>query len=225
MITTKTEILALLKRNGGHSVREIAMALDLAPVTIRQHLTHLERDGLVVAERRLIANGRPASVFALTARGHIAAFPRRSDRLVELLVREVGRLEGHELAGLTVGQKTGLVLQRLARRLADEYAPLLHGWPLAERVAFVAEAMHADGGMAEWERTAQGFEIRDFNCFFHRLVEAEEQVCEWHLIFLSRLLGADVWVTPGSGENRCCRFIVEPVQARSSRTPEMLSTR
>src|SRR3990172_4653016 len=119
---TRTEILALLKRNGGHTVNELAAPLGLAPITVRQHLTRLERDGLLVAEQRSGHVGRPQLVFRLTAKAHAAAFPRRSDRLVELLLREIGALDGSELEGLTPRQKTYLVLERLAQHLADEYA-------------------------------------------------------------------------------------------------------
>ena len=208
MMTTKREISTLLKRNGGHSVGELAAALHLAPITIRQHLTHLQRDGFIVAEQRSQASGRPHYIFRLSAKGHAAGFPRRSDRLVELLLGEIGLLAGRELEGLTPQQKTGLVLQRLAQRLADEYVPLLRGWPLREQVAFVTEVMHVDGGFAEWEETERGYEIRDFNCLFHQLLE--EEGCEWHRHFLSRVLGTEVRVSPCSeSATRCCRYLVE----------------
>ena len=210
MTNTKGEIVALLKRNGGHSVKELAAAVKLASITVRQHLTRLQRDGLVAAGQRSNGNGRPSYIFRLTAKGHAAAFPRRSDRLVELVVREVGFLEGAELTGLSREEKMGLVLQRLAHRLADEFAPLLQGWPLQERVAFVTEVMHADGGFAEWEATDRGYEIRDYNCLFHRLFQGQSGVCQWHRSFLCRLLGAAVQVSPSPGDaGSSCRFIVE----------------
>lgn len=214
MITSKSQILALLKRNGGRTVRELAQALQLASITIRQHLTHLERDGLVANDQWAKAGGRPTHVFRLTAKGHAAGFPRRSDRLVELLVKEVGQLDGGELVGRTSVEKTNLVLQRLAERLADEYAPLLVRWPLEERVAFVTEVMHTDGGFAEWERTPAGFEIRDFNCLFRRLLDSESAACEWHRTFLSRSLGTQVRVIPcDTGSTPCCRYVVSETSA------------
>jgi predicted ArsR family transcriptional regulator len=217
MISTKAEILALLKRNGGHSVGELAAALHLASITIRQHLTRLQRDGLVVAERWSQGSNRSHFLYRLTAKAHAAAFPRRSDRLVELLVRDIGHLDGNELAGLSPSQKTGLVLQRLATRLADEFSPLLRGWPLQERVVFVTEVMHTDGGFAEWEETEAGYEIRDYNCLFHRLLGdgAAGEVCEWHRTFLSRMLGTDVRVNPcGGGSSNCCRYVIERFDTR-----------
>lgn len=215
MKDTKTEILALLKRNGGHSVSELAKGLQLSPVTIRQHLTHLERDGLVLADKRAGTSGRPMYVFRLTAKAHAAAFPRRSDRLAELLLREIGLLGGRELEGLTPDQRTGLVVQRLAGRLADEYAPLLQGWPLAERVAFVTEVMHADGGFAEWVTTEGGYEIRDFNCLFHRLLDNGAETCEWHRTFLGRMLGTEVRLEPcPDGSADCCRYLIQALPVR-----------
>ena len=210
MNTTKTEILALLKRNGGHSINELAAATHLAAITIRQHLTHLQRDGLVLVEERSRSSGRPHYLFRLSAQGHAAAFPRRSDHLVELLVREIGSLGGDELAGLTPQQKTSLVLQRLAHRFADEYTPLLQGWPLQERVVFVTAVMHTDGGFAEWAPTERGYEIRDFNCLFRRLLDGESQACEWHRSFLSLVLGTEVQESPcPDGAGQCCRYLVE----------------
>src|SRR5579859_6372492 len=47
MHSTKSQILAALKRQGGCSVDELAVTLGLAPMTVRQHLATLERDALV----------------------------------------------------------------------------------------------------------------------------------------------------------------------------------
>ena len=215
MRNTKEEILSLLKRNGGHSVNELATSLKLAPITIRQHLTKLDRDGLLVTENGLQTNGgphssgRPHYIFRLTAKAHAQAFPYRSDRLVELLVREIGHLVGSDLEGLSSKDKTFLGLDRLAQRLAEEYESLLQGWPLQERIVFVTEVMRADGGFAEWEQTERGYEISDFNCLFHRLLAGDS--CEWHGSFLSHMLGSDVLVKPCADESdQCCRYSIEP---------------
>jgi DeoR family suf operon transcriptional repressor len=206
MNDTKAEILALLKRTGGHSVNELAGTLSLAPITIRQHLTRLERDGLVLSEPVANGNGRPHYVFRLSAKAHAEAFPYRSDRLVELLIREIGYLDGSELQGLSERQRMFLLLERLAQRLANEYAAVIRGWPLQERVVFVTEVMQSDGGFAEWEETERGFEIRDFNCLFHRLLDGN--VCEWHRTFLTSALGEDLHVEPCATDEHCCRYTI-----------------
>lgn len=217
MNDTKGEILALLKRTGGHSVNELASTLTLAPITIRQHLTRLERDGLLLSEPESNGNGRPHYVFRLSSKAQAEVFPYRSDRLVELLMKEIGHLDGRELQGLSGRQKTHLVLERLALRLATEYASVIRGWPLQERVVFVTEVMQNDGGFAEWEKTERGFEIRDFNCLFHLLLDGD--VCEWHSTFLKNVLGEDIQVEPCANNNNCCRFAVvvaEPAKVGSA---------
>ncbi len=207
MNDTKGEILALLKRTGGHSVNELANTLALASITIRQHLTRLERDGLLLSEPKTNGSGRPHNVFRLSAKARAEAFPYRSDRIVELLIKEIGYLDGSELQGLSRRQKTFLVMERLAQRLASEYAPVIQGWSLQERVVFVTEVMQSDGGFAEWEKTERGFEIRDFNCLFHRLLDGD--VCEWHSTFLKNVLGEDLHVEPCATDEHCCRYTVE----------------
>jgi predicted ArsR family transcriptional regulator len=209
-VSTRSGILSLLKRNGGASVAELAEAVGLAGVSVRQHLTRLERDGLVRAELRSGTAGRPRQVFRLTAKAEAAAFPRRSDRLIELLIREIAALDGAELLGRSEPEKTRLILERVATRLAAEFKPLLGSWPLMERVAFVTEVMHAEGGLAEWEATEEGYEIRDFNCLFFRLIPpAPGEACDWHRSFLSQTLDADVRPVPCSDTvEKCCRFVV-----------------
>ena len=112
-----------------------------------------------------------------------------------------------------------MVLDRLAQRLADEYSSVLQGWQLRERVAFVTEMMRADGGFAEWQETEQGYEIRDYNCLFHRLLAGE--ACRWHGSLLSRMLGSDVQVEPcDDGTGQCCRYAVGSNAADAERTAQ-----
>jgi predicted ArsR family transcriptional regulator len=213
---TRSEILALLKRNGGHSVSELASSLGLASITVRQHLTRLERDGLTAAEQRNGSVGRAHLVFRLTAKAHAAAFPRGTDRLVELLVREIIRLDMEELSGRSEGDRTRIVLRRLAERQAAEFEPLLQRWPRAERVAFVTEILHVDGGFAEWEKNASGYEVRAYNCIFYRLLQNGDgngdAGCEWHQTFLSRTLGVEVKAPPYTDRPaHCGRYLVSEV--------------
>jgi predicted ArsR family transcriptional regulator len=53
---TKSEILALLKRSAGSGVEQLASALNLARMSVRQHLATLERDNLFGKLARRVAN-------------------------------------------------------------------------------------------------------------------------------------------------------------------------
>jgi len=65
--STKSLILAFIKRNGGSTVDELAQALAL--MTVRQHLTAPQCDDLLEAEPVRRATGRPHYIYRLTRRG------------------------------------------------------------------------------------------------------------------------------------------------------------
>lgn len=209
MQTTKSQILALLKRSGGSSVDGVASALGLARMTVRQHLATLERDNLVQAHEVRRPTGRPHYVYNLTDKGE-EIFPKRYDLLATMLIQEVGSLEPREIHGLSPAEKQRLLLRRLADRMANQYTPQVDGKPLEERVVTVTDILQQEGGFAEWRRREGGFEIADHNCVYRRVAEANSQLCAWHLQFLSRLLGGEVecaeYMSQGA---ECCRFWVK----------------
>lgn len=209
MNTTKSEILTFLKRSGSGTVDELATALGLASMTVRQHLNALQRDAFVEASQVRRPTGRPHFAYSLTTKGE-DTFPKRYDRLAELLVGEVAALEGSDIEGLSPDEKAALMLRRLADRLAEEYFPQVQGKCLEDRVDTVAGILDADGGLAEWERTESGFEIRDFNCVFSRVAAFNGHQCEWHRRFLNRMLEREVRFEHVVQEGvECCRYIID----------------
>lgn len=209
MQTTKSQILEVLKRTGGSTVDELAQKLGLAPMTIRQHLTTLERDELVYASEVRRPTGRPHYVYRLTEKGD-ETFPRRYDRLATLLLQEVAHLDPREFEGRTAEEKTALVFEKVADRLAQQYAARLAGKSLEEKVVEVASILQAEGGFADWVRTDQGFEIRDYNCVYRRVASSNSHVCQWHVRLLSRLLGTEARCDERmSAGGECCRFVIE----------------
>lgn len=205
---SKQEILAFLKRTGGGTVDGLAQGIGLSPVTVRQHLTALQRDNLVEASAVRRPTGRPHYEYRLTRSGE-DTFPRRYDRLVEMLLQEIAVMDLEQLADLQASQRTSFLLRRLSHRLALQHAPQVQNRRLEERVAAVTEILQADGGFAEWEKTACGYEIRDYNCIFSHLETENGVGCEWHLNFLRWVLGAEVRAEEVDGCARCCRYVVE----------------
>jgi predicted ArsR family transcriptional regulator len=207
--STKGRLLALLKRHGGCTVDELSTGLGLAPMTVRQHLTVLERDDLVEAREVRNGPGRPRHVYRLTPRGE-DAFPKRYDRLAAALLREIAVLEPEDLTGRTPAEKQEMVLGRLAEHEAGRLAPRVRGATLGERVASVVAALEADGGLTEWQQTERGYEIREYNCVYRGIAGEQPAVCAWHRNLLSRLLGMPVTRAeqPLSRTGQCCRLLV-----------------
>ena len=209
MRTTKSEILAHLKRTGGSPVEELATSLGLARMTVRQHLAMLERDALVSSREVRRATGRPHYVFSLTDRGE-EMFPKRYDRLAGLILEEASLLDGAEISGLTPAEKRRLLFDKMVGRLHHQYEAKVAGKALKERVEAVAQILDEEGGFAEWRPVNGGFEIADYNCVYRRVVDSHDDLCDWHLSLLSRLLGNDVSCTQFMSKGaECCRFVVE----------------
>ena len=209
MQTTKQQILTLLKRTGSATVEEAAGALAVASMTARQHLVGLERDGLVQAEKVRRANGRPHYLYTLTSRGD-ETFPRRYDLFAGTLLEEVGSLLACEIELLTPAEKRLLLVRRSADRIAERYRFRVEGRSLEERVTIVTDVLDLIGGFAEWLPIDHGFEIKDYNCVFSRLLTENQSGCAWHIRFLTQLLQYPVQHERAvEGRVQCCRYIIQ----------------
>jgi predicted ArsR family transcriptional regulator len=222
MQTTKQQILVLLKRAGAITIEEAAGALSIASMTARQHLVGLERDGLIMSEKARRSTGRPHFLFSLTSKGE-EMFPSRYDLLAQFLIEEIGLLDNNDIDGLKPEEKRSLVLQRTIDRLTEQFRFPVEGRSLEQLVASVTEVLHLIGGFAEWCAIDAGFEIRDYNCVFARLVPQEVSGCQMHVRLITQLLS---W--PVSHEHvivdrsECCRYVVS-AEISDPRKKELLT--
>ncbi len=217
MHSTKTEILALLKRSDGAAVDEIATSLSLAPMTVRQHLTALERDALVSASEVRRPTGRPHYRYALTDEGH-RHVAHGYDRLVALIVEAAG--VDVASAGATGDERRALLFRTAALSLAKRHAGEMRALAASARPGRVAGILRAHGGFAEWHEREGGFEIRDFSCVYRAHVDGGGP-CHWHEPLLEALLGARVEAMPdGDDCGACCRYLIVTAGAAPSNSPE-----
>jgi predicted ArsR family transcriptional regulator len=203
MHSTKTEILALLKRTDGASVDEISSAVGLAPMTVRQHLTGLERDDLVHAQEVRRATGRPHFRYQLTAQGH-RSLADGYDRLVALLVDSMPSLNG---TGADGARRE--LFRRAAEVLGERHQREFEAVAGKARIERVVDVLRAHGGFAEYHAIADGFEVRDFGCVFRALVGGDGP-CEWHETFLRTSLGEGIASAPSRDGvcADCCAYVV-----------------
>lgn len=208
MKSTKEHILSHLKRSGGSTVDDLASQFGLARMTVRQHLTGLERDGLVESRDEKGPSGRPHMVFSLSDRGE-ELFPKRYDRLADLVLREAAQLTAEEITGLDEDGRKRLLLQKMVERVYVEHEQKLRDKTLPERVELVADILREEGGLADWENAGDAFEIVDYNCVYRRVVDSHPGVCDWHVSLLGRLLGTKVECSQYMSQGaESCRFVV-----------------
>ena len=208
MQSTKEQILAHLKRSGGATVDAIAAVFGLARMTVRQHLSALERDGLVVSREERQRTGRPHLLFTLSGDGQ-EKFPRRYDRFADLALQEVAFLDSEEIAGLSSEEKKRVLLGKMAKHVYNQHVARVAGKTLNSRVAAVADILREEGGFAEWTAVGEGFEIVDYNCVYQKVAESHHGVCDWHVELLGKLLGKEVSCDQFQSQGaESCRFVV-----------------
>ena len=213
MHSTKTEILALLKRNDGSTVDDLASSLRLAPMTVRQHLTALERDALVRAEEVRRQTGRPHHLYRLTVDGHRRTIDGH-DRMLALLVEQAGLLEPADIAGLAPAERRAGLFRKAALSLAERHRADVRALAGAERMDRVMLILRSHGGFAEWHDLGDAWEMRDFACVY-RAVARGDGACDWHETFLSSLLDVPIRMVEHQADCAdCCRYLL-PVMAPS----------
>ena len=207
MHSTKHDILTLLKRNDGATVDALASSLELAPMTVRQHLMALERDTLVRTEEVRRATGRPHYRYLLSDEGH-RRISDGHDRMLALLVEEAGLLEIADIDGIAPADRRGRLFARAATALADRHRAEVRALSNAAQADRIASILRSHGGFADWIEHVSGYELRDFACVYRANVHTDT-ACVWHETFLSRLIDAEIRVADGPADcARCCRYVI-----------------
>lgn len=201
MQATRQEILDYLRRQGGATVRELGSLLGLTATGIRQHLTVLERDGLVAVHESRGHIGRPALVYTLTTAGS-ALYPSRYDELSNLLLDEIRAIAG------TKGVQS--VMMRVASRSAADYADRIAGADLAGRVEETTAIINERGCLAESvPGEDESYLINQYTCPFQNVAEIHSSVCALEVEFVRQLTGGDArLVSSLLRGDKCCSYRV-----------------
>jgi predicted ArsR family transcriptional regulator len=199
---TRQEILDYLRRHGQATVKSLGAHLGLTATGIRQHLTLLERDGLIEAGEERGRVGRPALTYKLTDAGD-ALYPKQYDELANALIEEARALLGPE------------TLQRLmknvAGRFAQPYLGRLEGRPMPERVALAADIVADRGNVAEHYASGDDYLIEKHTCPFWNVATKNSAVCALDVEFVRLLAGADARLSTSLLRgDRACTFRIRP---------------
>jgi predicted ArsR family transcriptional regulator len=197
------EILTLLKRRGPLCADELAMALGMSGVAVRQHLDALETDGLVSATVERRRKGRPRHLFALTEAAD-DCFPNNYHVLAAGLMEQVVEQDG-------IGKLESL-LEGHCNRVLEQQLPSFAGKELKGRLEALARLQDERGHMAELEEREDGsFCLQQFHCPLCRVARQFPQICERELELFGRLLEADVTHEQHRLHgDRICSFLIRP---------------
>jgi len=177
------EVLEFLRRKQAASAEVISAQLGITPNAVRQHLTNLERDGLVRSEPVRSKRGRPSLMFSLTDKAD-AAFPKRYGQLASMILNELSDMGGPELLDE--------VFRRVALRYAGTIEAQVADLSFEEKLDRVVQLIGRAGTLAEKEECSEGVKVTIHNCPFRNTALKYPQVCTITPHLLVRLLGAQV---------------------------------
>ena len=181
--STRMELLEYLRRHEGASAETIAGQLGITANAVRQHLTNLERDGLVRSVPVRHKRGRPCLEFSLTERAD-AMFPKRYDQLASMVLAEVQEMAGPEALDE--------LFRRIALRHGEALAPELEGLDFDAKLERLLRWINRAGTLAEAEQTPDGIRVSIHNCPFRNTALRFPQVCTITPHLMVQLLGAQV---------------------------------
>ncbi len=200
MQRTRRQILDILKKRGRATLEELAREVALSPVTVRVHLSVLQRDDLVNVEEVRGRVGRPYFVYSLTEEAE-DLFPKRYHVLANRLMVGIDEVLSPELRGSLLGH--------IAEKWAAERSPRLAGKGLTEKVAEIAQIRTEEGAIADWEKVEGGYLLRQYNCPNLLVSRAHSQVCAIEEDYLGRLVGAPLVRQGCIGQgDRVCSFLI-----------------
>ncbi len=137
----RAEILTVLKRRGGMSVKELAAHFHLSYMGLKAPCLELEREGWLDTCRRPVPVGRPELVYRLSRRSH-ELFPGAGNQFTGEILDAVQQSYGPSAP-------TKLLFGLFAQR-AKTYRAKLEPGDLTTRAEALARLRDADGYMAEF---------------------------------------------------------------------------
>lgn len=184
MPETRRQILTLLKQRGSARSEGIAAAIGVTVSGTRQHMTALERDGLIAHSDLRDGRGRPKFVYYLTPLAD-NLFPRNYADLTNELLEYVEQADPALLEQI-FDKRGARRLERARQRTA--------GLSFAERVRVLTELLDEDGYLAAFEAQPDGsYRIVEHNCAVMDVARKYGQACRTEIAFLRAALpDADV---------------------------------
>jgi predicted ArsR family transcriptional regulator len=185
----------------GLTIDALSDHLKISRNAVQQHITSLERDGLIEAKQQRATGGRPSRAYTLSEKGY-EAFPRNYDLLAQTML---------ETAHHTLGEAAvEALLTQMADELAKDLQPRLQALPASERLGAVLEVMNKLGYQAQ--ATADEAGIAAVNCVYHKLAKQTRAICRYDVKLLSLLLERPIAHTScmADGNNQCIFKIKAP---------------
>jgi DeoR family transcriptional regulator, suf operon transcriptional repressor len=207
MKSTKDKILQTLLRHPRITINEIAEAVGINAISVRHHLSNLEKEGLIAAEEERHGVGRPRLMYSLTEDG-MERFPTKYLRLTTRLLAQMKEtLPGPAVANL---------FSQVAEDMAKDYAEQIKGLSMEERLDFVKDMLAEEGFTVEWEKKGKEYQIHEITCPYYQIGIAHPEVCTVDQTLISKMLALPAskvqCILNGAAH---CTYVVQPATTKN----------
>jgi DeoR family transcriptional regulator, suf operon transcriptional repressor len=206
MKSTKDKILQTLLRKPKITINDIAEAVEINPISVRHHLSNLEKEGLISADEERHGVGRPRLVYSLTEDG-MEKFPTKYLRLTtRLLAQMKDSMPAPAVAKL---------FSQVAEEMANDYSEQVKGLSMEERLDFVKAMLAHEGFTVEWEKKGSDYQIHEISCPYYQIGITHPEVCTVDQTLISKMLALPVskvqCILSGAAH---CTYVVHPVAVK-----------
>ena len=204
MKSTKDRILQTLLRKPKITINEIAAAVGINAISVRHHLSNLEKEGLIEAEEERHGVGRPRLMYSLTQDG-MERFPTKYLRLTTLLLAQMKET----LPAPAVVK----LFNQVAEDMAKEYSEQMKGLSMEDRLDFVKDLLAQEGFTVEWEKKGREYQIHEISCPYYQIGITHPEVCTVDQALISKMLALPankVQCILNGGSH--CTYVVQPTK-------------
>lgn len=183
----KPQIVAIfdcIKRSDGLPVGDIAAALNMSYMGVKQYCVDLEKRGYLDTWRRAKETGRPELTYRLTPKAQLL-FPLQSTELTMEILQAISQLHGAAAC-------EKILFQYFLKR-TEAYAKKIKGKSLVERATSLARVRDAEGHCAQLEYdTRNGLRITEYHSPLSDLARQFPTVSRMEEAMFARLLQTPV---------------------------------
>lgn len=179
--STRERVLYTLLKKHRCTINDLALAVNINPISVRHHIAKLEADGLVTSEDERHGVGRPRRVYFLTEDGR-EKFPTRYMRLTTRLLQQLKESMPNQIVNE--------LFSDMAADLVQEYAQSieLDGLPMEDRLELVKDILAREGFDIEWKRKGDLYHIREVSCPYFHIGQDHPEVCRVDQTLISSIL-------------------------------------
>ncbi len=179
---TRLAMLETLRVSGDQTVAALAQTLRITRGSVRNHLSVLQAEGLVVRRGIRLGKRRPSALYGLTPAAE-SAFPQAYGEFATSVLAELHAGEVRSLAD---------ILRKVGDRWIARDLPRVAGLRGHGRVKRVREILAERGFMPVLKHNRDGYELREYHCPVMPLSAGYVEICDMVLRWLEALLGVTV---------------------------------